>query len=79
MPTSRTLLTGPVHLTDAQTNAQYVLVPADAYQAVSSLFEQQELPTAAACALVEPVVAAAGWLDPSMDAYDYYDRVPTHP
>jgi len=63
----------PIHVIDARTQGQFVLVPAAAYQVVAPLFEPQEPTTGESLAMIEPVAIAAGWLDPAMDAYDNYE------
>jgi hypothetical protein len=63
-----------VHLVDAATNVHYVLMRADQYENLAALivdgeeFDPRELYPAMAKS-----VAAAGWDDPDLEAYNDYD------
>ena len=64
----------PVYLVDADTNAEYVLLPADVYQKVRTLFEDDDVD------IRETYAAQFGALDspecwnaPGMELYEDYD------
>jgi hypothetical protein len=64
----------PLYIVDADTNVHYVLMRADQYENLNTLFADGEVfdprelyPQAAKSA------AAAGWDDPEMDVYNDYD------
>jgi len=73
MPASRKSSAEPIHVIDARTQGEFVLVPVAAYAIVAPLFEAVEQTAGESLAMIEPVAIAAGWLDPAMDAYDNYE------
>ncbi len=62
----------PTRLVDPETNAAYVLIPAEQFERLQSLLSDRadirEMYPA-----VERVFGAEGWDDPGMDIYDDYD------
>jgi len=65
----------PVHLVDAATNVQYVIMQADQDERVKALFEEEEYNPRELYPLVEASFRKAGWDDPEMDVYNDYDRL----
>ena len=63
----------PVHVVDAGTNENYVLVPWDIYERIQSLFTDDELSAMEKRRLLAESGRRAGWDDPEMDIYDDYD------
>jgi hypothetical protein len=62
----------PTHLIDPETNAAYVLIPAEQFERLQSLLSEpgdvrEFYPS------VDRVFGAGGWDDPAMDVYDDYD------
>jgi hypothetical protein len=58
----------PVHLVDAATNARYMLMRAEQYENLKTLFvEDEELDARALYPLLAKSAATAGWADPEMD------------
>jgi hypothetical protein len=64
----------PIHLVDTATNAHYVLMRAEQYENLKTLFvESEEFDPRELYPLVAKSAAAAGWDDPEMDVYNDYD------
>ena len=63
----------PVHVVDADTQMWYVVMLADQYEKVRSLFEEEAFDPRELYPLVEQSLMRAGWDDPDMDAYNDYD------
>jgi hypothetical protein len=63
----------PPRVVDPRTNRTYVLVPAEQYDQVRSLLEE-ELDIRGAYPLMDAVASKEGWDDPSMDVYN--DLIP---
>ncbi len=64
----------PIRLTDPETNIEYVLLPADLYDQIQSLFyEHSTLTPDERRALIVKAGLRAGWDDPEMDVYDDLD------
>jgi len=62
----------PVRLVDPETNATFVLLPAELYEQVQGLFGEDFDPT-----LAYPATDRAfreGWSDPKLDDYDRYEE-----
>lgn len=62
---------GAVRAVDPATNAEYVLVPADLYDRLRALGDEDWVADASAAAM--EVFARDGWDDPRMDVYDTLD------
>jgi len=60
-------------LEDGETHLQYVLVPLEVYQRVTSVLADESLSVVETYAAQSAVAGAAGWDDPEMDVYDNYD------
>lgn len=64
----------PVHLVDVATNARYVLMRAEQYENLKTLFvDDEEFDSRELYPLMAKSAAAAGWDDPEMDVYNDYD------
>lgn len=64
----------PIRLTDPETNAQYVLLPAEVYDQIQELFYDHSLLTRdEKRALMLKAGLRAGWDDPEMDVYNDLD------
>jgi hypothetical protein len=64
---------GPVFVVDSDTQQQYVLLPADTYQRIRALIDEDALDIRETYPMQEQVAASAGWDDPAMDDYNDYD------
>ena len=65
---------GPVRLTDRETQAEYVLLPAERYDRLTHPgYEDGPLTADERLALVRHAGERAGWDDPEMDVYDELD------
>jgi hypothetical protein len=64
----------PLRLTDPRTKSEYVIIRADVYDRLRSLFEDDYDPLAAAALFWN--VMKEDWEDPSMDEYDHYPETP---
>lgn len=62
----------PLRVVDSQSNKEYVLVPAEAYE---EILEAQLAALRETYPAQEAVARAQGWDDPIMDEYDHYDEV----
>ena len=67
----------PIYVVDTETQIQYVLLPANAYQRVKVLFDDEPCDVRETYAAQEEVAREAGWDDPEMDVYN--DRDVTKP
>ncbi len=64
----------PLHLVDAATNVQYVLMRAEQYEKLNVLIaDGEEFDPRELYRLTARSAAAAGWDDPDMDDYNDYD------
>ncbi len=63
----------PVRAIDPQTQAEYVLVPADVFARVQALFDAEFQPHDAYPAIDRAF--AEGWSDRRMDEYDRYEEL----
>ena len=60
----------PVEIIDPETQRRYVLLRADVYERLHSLFEERPLSKDEWRFLLEQAGKRAGWDDPEMDVYD---------
>ncbi len=67
----------PIYVVDTETQIQYVLLPANAYQRVKVLFDDEPFDVRATYTAQDEVAREAGWDDPEMDVYN--DRDVTKP
>lgn len=65
---------GPVPVVDPATNRAYVLIPAEQYEKLRSLFEDVPFTAEEQKQLLRDAGRRAGWGDAEMDAYDHYDE-----
>jgi hypothetical protein len=63
----------PVMVVDPETKVEYVIVRADLYERVKSLFEADDLTGEEKQLLLAESGKRAGWDSPEMDDYDDYD------
>lgn len=64
----------PVRLTDPETNAEYVLLPAARFERLSPIeYDDGPLTAEEKRALLRHAGERAGWNDPEMDIYDELD------
>jgi hypothetical protein len=63
----------PLTVVDPQTRTKYVVMRADVYERVKSLFEADDLTADEKRLLLAESGKRAGWADPEMDDYDDYD------
>jgi hypothetical protein len=59
----------PVYVVDANTNASYVLMPADQFEALQILFSQEDLSPREAYPLLDRVMAEDDDHDPTLAGY----------
>lgn len=64
---------GPIRVIHPTTQKEYVLLAADIFDRVKSIFDDEQFNAADAYAAQSAVAGAAGWDDPEMDVYDHYD------
>jgi hypothetical protein len=64
----------PVHLLEPQSGTECVLLPASVYRRVKAVIEDSPFSHDERLALLADSGKRMGWDDPSMDAYDDYDR-----
>lgn len=64
---------GPVFVVDGDTQEQYVLLPAETYQKIRALIDDDTFDIRETYPLQEKAAGAAGWDDPAMDDYNDYD------
>jgi hypothetical protein len=64
---------GPVIVVDPANHKNYVLLPEDVYQRVRALLQDDSIDVRETYAAQERALGAAGWDDPTMDAYNDYD------
>jgi hypothetical protein len=64
---------GPVQVRDPQTGRIYVLVPADVYERIGMLLEDDASWAEDSFRAALEVFARDGWDDPRMDVYDALD------
>jgi hypothetical protein len=65
---------GPVRLVDEQTRRIYYIISAEQFETAQALCAEGEFNPRELYPLISKTVAAAGWEDPAMDAYDSYDE-----
>jgi hypothetical protein len=63
----------PVTVVDPQTRTEYVVVRADVYERIKSLFEADDLSSDEKRLLLAESGNRAGWNSAEMDEYDDYD------
>ncbi len=63
----------PVYVVDSETQAKYVLLPADAYERIRALFDDEPFDVREAYPAIDEITGKAGWDDPAMDVYNNYD------
>jgi hypothetical protein len=63
----------PVTVVDPQTRTEYVVVRADVYERIKSLFEADGLSSDEKRILLADSGKRAGWTSAEMDEYDDYD------
>ncbi len=63
----------PLRVVDPRTNRTYVLLPAEDYERIKPLFEEDPITEAEMRFLAAEAGRRAGWDDPEMDVYDDYD------
>lgn len=61
----------PAYVVDPKTNATFVLLSAQEYEAVRGLFSDESFDISTAYPLMDEVARAEGWDDPEMDIYDH--------
>ncbi len=65
----------PLHLTDPQTNTQFVILRADLYDRIKGLvFDDSEWTHDEMRELLARSAEANGWNEPGMEDYDRYDE-----
>jgi hypothetical protein len=62
----------PVHVLDAHTNEEFVIIRANLYEKVKPLLEEGDLDPREAYPLIDQVMKE-DWDDPAMDIYNDYD------
>lgn len=62
----------PVYVVDAETQQQYVILPAEVYQKVRSLFDEGATDLRETYAAQDAIARQEGWDDPAMDVYNDY-------
>ncbi len=65
---------GPVRVFDEQTRRAYYIISAEQFETVQALLAEGEFSPRELYPLISRTAGAAGWDDPVMDAYDYYDE-----
>ena len=63
----------PVHLVDASTNEEYVIMRVDQYNQIKAILDERQFDPRELYSLVEASFLRAGWADPEMDVYNDYD------
>jgi hypothetical protein len=63
----------PITVVDPQTQTEYVVVRADLYERIKSLFEADDLSSEEKRLLLAESGKRAGWESQEMDDYDDYD------
>jgi hypothetical protein len=63
----------PVHVTDLETNAEYVVVPAKVFDELTACIPQKVLSKDEQIKLLVAAGLRAGWDDPTMDIYNDLD------
>jgi hypothetical protein len=63
----------PVELFDEVSHARYVLVPAEHFERIKALLTNEEFDVRESYVAQSDALAAAGWDDPELDAYNDYD------
>ena len=63
----------PVDVVDPQTNVAYVLIRADLFARIRSIFASEDFAISDAYPLMDAVARAAGWDDPAEDIYNDLD------
>jgi hypothetical protein len=63
---------GPIRVIDPQTNVEYVVLPAAAYDRVRPMLDD-DFPSEAVFEAQIESAAAAGWDDPALDIYNDLD------
>ena len=64
---------GPIRLVHPTTHKEYVLLAADLFDRVRSIFDDDQFSAVDTYAAQSAAAGAAGWDDPEMDVYDNYD------
>ena len=67
----------PLYIVDANSQATYVLLPAEAYRRAQALFDD-DFAVSDMYAATSKAFARAGWDDPALDAYNAYDSNRSH-
>jgi hypothetical protein len=63
----------PIRVVDEETNTTFVLLPADLYERVNALFEDDPLSENVRRVILQGVWQRAHWDDPAMDDYAALD------
>jgi PHD/YefM family antitoxin component YafN of YafNO toxin-antitoxin module len=64
----------PLYVTNPQNQARYVLLPAEEYERIRALLDEDDFDIRETYALQEKVARAEGWDDPELDVYNIYRR-----